>query len=143
MNCNLCKQELDAYREGRLPEGMRTQVETHLALCSDCSAIYQMEILSNRVMDTEKQVQSNPFLATRVMTGIEAMEQRSESYERIPAYQKALKPVLVSLSIAAAILVGIFAGSIYQPAKQAPGIPVEMAYINDAALESVDYLATK
>jgi hypothetical protein len=77
------------------------------------------------------------------MAGIEAMEQRTESSERIPAYRKALKPVLVSLSIAAAILAGIFAGSIYQPAKQSKEIPVEMAYINDAALESVDYLATK
>ncbi len=140
MNCNLCKQELDAYREGRLPEGMRIQVEAHLAQCSDCYAISQMETLANRIMDAEKQIQSNPFLSTRIMAGIEAIEQRSE---RIPAYQKALRPVLVSLSIAAAILAGIFAGSIYQPAKQTPGIPVEMAYINDAALESVDYLATK
>lgn len=143
MNCNLCKQELEAYREGRLPEGTKAQVEAHLAQCSNCSAIYQMEILANRIIDTEKLVQSNPFLATRVMAEIEALEQRSAGYERIPAYRKALKPVLVSLSVAAAILVGVFAGSIYQPAKQTQGIPVEMAYINDAALESVDYLATK
>lgn len=143
MNCNLCKHELEAYREGRLPEGMRTQVDAHLAKCSDCSSIYHTEILANRVMDAEKQIQSNPFLSTRIMAGIEAMEQRTESSERIPAYRKALKPVLVSLSITAAILAGIFAGSIYQPAKQSKEIPVEMAYINDAALESVDYLATK
>ncbi|HEX2933871.1 MAG TPA: zf-HC2 domain-containing protein [Bacteroidales bacterium] len=140
MNCNLCKHELEAYREGRLPDGIRAQVEAHLAKCSDCSAIYQMETIANRVMDTEKQIQSNPFLATRIMAGVEALEQRSE---RIPAYRKALKPVLVSISIAAAILVGIFAGSIYQPSQKAQGIPAEMAYINDATLESVDYLATK
>ena len=37
MNCQLCQKELDAYREGRLSDDMRTQVEAHLqALCRMC-----------------------------------------------------------------------------------------------------------
>lgn len=137
MNCNLCKQELEAYLEGRLPESTRIQVKTHLESCSDCAAIYQMETIANRVIADERQVQPNPFLATRVMAGIEAMEQQPINRESIPVYRKALKPALVTLSFAAAVLIGVFAGNSYQQSQQ-QRIPVELTYMNDALLESVN-----
>lgn len=137
MNCNLCKQELEAYLEGRLPESTWVQIKTHLESCSDCTAIYQMETIANRVIADEKQVQSNPFLATRVMAGIEAMEQQSINQESIPVYRKALKPAFVTLSVVAAVLIGVFAGNSYQPSQQ-QRIPVELIYMNDALLESVN-----
>jgi hypothetical protein len=52
----------------------------------------------------------------------------------------ALKPVLITISIAAALLIGIMAGNIYQPSQQQQ-IPVELTYMDDAALESVNLVA--
>jgi predicted anti-sigma-YlaC factor YlaD len=136
MNCNLCKQELEAYHEGRLPEGIRVQVENHLRNCSACHNIYKMELLANRIISDEKETQSNPFLATRVMTEIEALKKLP-----IPAYKKILKPALISVSLAAAIFMGILAGNIYKPVSYSEKIPVELSYVNDAAIESVDLLS--
>lgn len=138
MNCNLCKQELDAYREGRLPEGIRTQVENHLGNCNTCNDIYKMELLANRIMSDERETQADPFLATRVMTKIEALEKLP-----VPVYKKVLRPALISVSLAAAMFMGILVGNVYQPISKTEKLPVELSYANDAALESVDLLSNK
>jgi len=130
MNCQLCQKELDAYREGLLPDGIKVPVEEHLKSCKICAESYQLMILANTVMDKEKTIQSNPFLATRIMAEI-------EEYQRIPVYQKVLKPALISISLAAAMFIGIIAGNIHKPAQHVNNKPVEMMYMNDAALESV------
>lgn len=138
MNCQLCQKELDAYREGTLPEGIRIQVENHLGDCKECAESFRLLSLSDKVMNEEKRLLSNPFLVTRIMAGIEGLEQIHERDHRIPAYQKVFKPVLISVSIAAAIFIGVLAGSAYLPEQSSDRIPVEMTYMNDAALESVE-----
>ena len=138
MNCQLCQKELDAYQEGTLPEGIRIQVETHLGECKACAESFQLISLADKVMNAEKEIKSNPFLVTRIMAGIEELEQNRESYQRITAYHSVLKPALISVSIAAAIFIGIFVGNIYLPAQSINKLPVEMTYMNDAALESVE-----
>jgi predicted anti-sigma-YlaC factor YlaD len=139
MNCKLCKKELESYREGRLPEGSRAQVKAHLEDCEDCAESYQMMMLADKVMAEEKSVQSNPFLATRVMAGIEAIEQRQT--DRIPLYRKVIKPALVTISLTIAILIGVLVGNVYQSTSQQGNIPVELTYMDDAALESVNLLS--
>jgi len=138
MNCQLCQKELDAYRKGTLPEGIRVQVETHLGECKACAESFQLVSLANKVMDAEKEIESNPFLVTRIIAGIEELEQNRESYQRVPAYWSILKPALISVSIAAAIFIGVLVGNIYLPTQSINKLPVEMTYMNDAALESVD-----
>lgn len=138
MNCQLCQKELDAYQEGTLPEGIRIQVETHLEECKACAESFQLVSLANKVMDAEREIKSNPFLVTRIMAGIEELEQNRESYQRVPAYRSVLKPALISVSIAAAIFIGVLVGNIDLSAQSVNKLPVEMTYMNDAALESVD-----
>ncbi|NJK96993.1 MAG: hypothetical protein HC830_01450 [Bacteroidetes bacterium] len=141
MNCNLCKHELNAYREGRLPEGIRAQVKAHLESCEDCMAVYNLETIADKVFNHEKVIQPNPFLSTRIMAKIETMEQHANSRESIPFYSRVVKPALISVSVIAAVYTGVVVGNVYQPASQTENIPVELTYFNDAALESVDLLS--
>jgi len=143
MNCKLCQKELDAYHEGKLAEGIRVQVDAHLESCKRCAESYQMLFLADKIMNEEKSFLSNPFLSTRVMAGIGALEQKQEGYLRIPVYQKMIKPALIGISIAAAIFIGVVTGNIYKPTHSANEVPVEMAYINDAALESVNMFSNE
>ena len=142
MNCQLCQKELDAYQEGILPEGITLQVKAHLESCKNCAQSYQLISMADKVMNEEKSMQSNPFLVTRIMSGIEELEQNRESLLPVPAYQKMVKTLLVSVSMAAAIFIGVVAGSNYTPTKPANNLPIEMTYMNDAALESVDLFST-
>ncbi len=121
-----------------MPEGIRAQVDAHLAHCETCAKSYRLLRLSEKVMETEKTVLSNPFLSTRIMASIEKLEHGKESYQNIPVYWKILKPALIGFSIAAAIFLGILAGDLYKPSHPASTLPVEMSYMDDAALESVN-----
>lgn len=138
MNCQLCQKEFDAYLEGILPEGIRSQVEVHLGECEVCAESVQLVGLAGKVMEEEKSMQSNPFLVTRIMANIEALEQNRKSVLQVPFFQKVLRPALVGLSVAAAIFIGIVVGNFDVPAQSANKLPVEMTLMNDMALESVN-----
>lgn len=141
MNCQLCQKELEAYREGILPRDMKTQVESHLAGCKECTDIYVLQILSDRVIGEEKSLLPDPFLSTRILAGIEKSESpRSETF---PVITRVLRPALLTLSLAAAVFLGVIIGNIYKPAGMVKIIPVEMALIDDASLESIDILLTE
>jgi len=143
MNCQLCQKKLDAYREGKMPDGMKIQVELHLENCEECAEYYQMAIIADKVMNEEKNEQSNPFLSTRIMADIEELEHQKAIVRSIPKYKKVLKPALISISVAAAIFLGVFMGNIYNPIQTSKSIPIEMAYMNDAALESVNMFSNE
>ena len=141
MNCQLCQKNLEAYQEGRLPSDMMTQVESHLETCDSCKRIYNIQLLANRVMNSEKGTVVNPFLATRVMTGIETLE--NAGYEKESFNVRILRPALITISLAAAVFFGIVLGNLSRPAGNSNQIPVELALINDVSLESVDILSNE
>lgn len=138
MNCQLCQKELDPYREGILPEGIKAQVETHLRDCKACAESDQLLRLADKVVEEEKRLQSNPFLITRIMSGIEELEQSRESYQPIPVFYKVFNSVMIGVSVAAAIFIGVVVGDNYSPVHPNNNLPIEMTYMNDAALESVE-----
>jgi predicted anti-sigma-YlaC factor YlaD len=138
MNCQTCQKELGFYLQGKLPEDMKVQVEEHLKECKECTEEYLLINVSERVISEEKQKESNPFLATRIMA---AIDQKQESY-KVPVYSKLLKPVLISISIAVAIMLGVLEGDLYKPA-QTNKIPAELVYMDDAAIESVNMFSNQ
>jgi hypothetical protein len=141
MNCQLCQKESDAFREGKLTRDMMTQVESHLKTCETCSGIYRMQNLANKVMNQEKELQPDPFVATRIMANIESLE--NSDYRPATVFERVFKPVLVTASMAAAILLGIILGNLSRPATNRETIPVELALIDDANLESVNILSNE
>lgn len=139
MNCQLCQEILEAYQEGKLPAGMMTQLESHLETCDSCKKLSEIQLLANRVIKLEKETDSDPFLATRVMAYIERLE--DERLETSSLGVRILRPALITMSLAAAVLFGIMLGNLSRPAGNAGTVPVEFALINDASLESVDFLS--
>jgi len=139
MNCQLCQKNLEGYQEGRLPSDTMIQVESHLETCDSCKRIYNIQLLANRVMNSEKETVVNSFLATRVMAGIETLE--NAGYEKESSNVRILRPALITISLAAAVFFGIVLGNLSRPAGNSNQIPVELALINDVSLESVDILS--
>jgi hypothetical protein len=138
MNCQLCQKEMDAYRDGKLPRDMKTQVESHMEVCEICSGIYRLQMLADKVIDQEKELQSDPFLTTRVMARIDTLE--GSGNKSATLFTRVLKPALVTLSMAAAIFFGIMLGNLSRPVTERKIIPVELALIDDASIESVNIL---
>ena len=141
MNCQLCQKESDAYFEGKLPEDMKTQVESHLLLCADCAGSYRLFSIADSVMNNEKEMSPDIDLAIRVMACLEKIES-SETHE-VQLFRHVLRPAIIAASLAAAIFSGVIVGNIYRPAYSMNKIPVELALINDATIESLDLLSTE
>ena len=141
MNCQLCQKESDAYRDGNLSADMRAQVEAHLGECEKCAESYKLLTLAYRVIKEERELLSNPFLSTRIMTRIENIE--TSGYKTVSTYNRILRPVIIATSLAAAIFFGVIMGNIYKPSSNDEAIPVELALINDATIESVDVLSNE
>ena len=135
MNCELCHKEFDGWREDRLTPEMRDQVESHLKECSDCNDYYRVLILTDRVIAGEKELEVNPYLSARVMTAIGNNQAESKVY-----FPRILRPVLMTVSMAAAVFLGVMMGSIPQRNLNGIELPIELALIDDAGLESIDVL---
>ncbi len=141
MDCQLCQKELDAYCEGRLPRDMRTQVDAHLKVCKECSESYRLQFLADNVINQEKELLSNQFLVTRVMAQVENFEYQGS--KAIPAYIRVIRMAVITASLAAAIFLGVMMGKIYIPAYSEKVIPVELALMDDAAIESLNLLSNE
>lgn len=141
MNCELCQQQLPGYLGGSLPVESRIEVEKHLEGCRECMDQYRLLVLSARVMEEEKNTAMNPFLSTRVMAGINAWERMKEETQPAPSPVRLLKPLLIGFSVAAAIFAGILMGNLYKPLPAAKPVPAEMAYMDDALIESTSLFA--
>lgn len=141
MNCQLCQTLSDAFREGKLPADTNTQVENHLSACNECALSYKIQALADRVINQEKELFSNPFLITRIMERIENPE--THLFKTIPASDRVLRSAFITASLAAAIFLGVMMGNIYKPAVANYKIPLELALIDDAKIESVSNLSNE
>jgi predicted anti-sigma-YlaC factor YlaD len=141
MNCQLCKNLSEAYAEGSLTSDTKSKVEAHIADCEECREVFRLQSLAGSIIKHEKETVSNPFLATRVMALIEDSEIRS--YSQVPLFKRVIRPVLITTALAAALFYGIIIGNIYKGAGTGSTIPIELALINDANLESVNLLSNE
>jgi len=139
MNCRLCQEELDSYLEGRLPCDMITQVEEHLQHCTDCAESYNIQSLGQKIINQEKIISPGPYLTARIMAQIEKSE--VTGHKTIPPFRRVLRPALIITSMAAAIFLGVMIGNIYKPSVRILPRPVELALIDDVAIEAVDILS--
>jgi hypothetical protein len=118
---------------------MKTQVELHLKTCEDCNRIYRMQILTDKVINMEKGNEPDPFLVTRVMAKIQSIE--SPGFKTESIILRVLKPAFITVSVAAAVFFGVIIGRISHNAGIYEKIPVELALIDDATMESVIILS--
>lgn len=133
MNCKECQNSLNEYLDKKLDDTAYLQVTKHLTDCHACGRQYALVTIAENVINEEKQIPSNPFLATRVMAEIKNQQVRV----KIPVYQRTLQPLFIAASLTIAIAFGVLAGNMYKPVASQQNVPEELVYINDATLESL------
>lgn len=141
MNCQLCQEESDNYRGGKLSGDLRIQVERHLQECPDCTAIYKLDSICDSIINQEKEINPAINLTSRIMDRIENLE--GTGHKIFFPFMRVLKPALVISSMAAAIFIGVLIGNIYKPVVTRFSRPVELSLMDDAAIESIDILSNE
>jgi hypothetical protein len=131
MTCELCLKELESYCEGKLPGNTRILVKIHLDGCANCADTYRMIILSNRIISEERELKTNPFLSGRIMAEIENRE--SALSDDTSIFSKTIRPVFITISMAAAIFAGVILGNFGHRQEL---VPAEFALMDDMEIES-------
>jgi len=141
MNCQLCQNESDAYRDGRLSGDMRIQVEAHLQSCEECAQSYNILLLAEKVIEQEKGITPDHLLSSRIMDRITTQQETAQQLKS--PFTRLLRPALIATAMAAAIFAGVLIGNIYKPSARVLSKPVEFALIDDVAIEAVDILTNE
>ena len=141
MNCQLCQEKLEDYRERRLSIDMRTKIEAHLKVCAECTENYRILLFAESVINNEKSISPDNYLTDSIMAQIE--NNNEVGYKTTLPIIRVLKPALIITSMAAAIFAGVLIGNLTDPSGRGMSIPVELALIDDIAIESVDILSNQ
>lgn len=133
MKCKIPDRNFILYAEGSLTAEAKDQIESHLAECSECTQFLSFLEESMNVIQKDKEINPNPFLITRILSGIE-----NEKAE--PEYSKKLVPAFVfSFILVAGILGGVFMGSLYSGnSNYSNDLQEEVSYFNDIRQESIE-----
>lgn len=138
MNCKECINYLKQYRSGALPEATGMLVGEHLSKCSSCAASLRAVAGIERVVALEKGQQPSPFLASRIMARIGSLEASPSA-----SFLTRFRPLVFAASVAATITLGILIGSLYQNGTLKASGSADMAFIDDASLESIHLLTSE
>lgn len=87
-----------------------------------------IDVMIDSFIETERNIQLNPFLSTRVLASIDGEKERRNKF--YPAWQT----IVMSLGLVASIVVGIKAGSLYDR-SQDKNDQATTVVINDDKME--------
>lgn len=137
MNCSVCENNLNGYLEGKLPTELTKKVINHLKHCESCQQLYKAIRMLDQLIIEEKETSPSPYLTSQVMNLIQRKDIAITGESK---FQRILQPLFIAASITVAVLVGNRFGNLYNSAKTEKQVPVELALMDDLAMESVNML---
>ena len=104
MKCRMIKRRLSAFIDGELDASLNEQINTHLQRCLDCQNAWHAANQAWDMLDVLPEPKTVPYLYTRIKARIASIKVYDPFHW--------MRNVLVPLSTAAAVALGIFLGSL-------------------------------
>jgi anti-sigma factor RsiW len=142
MNCKDARNKMIFYAEGELKNPERDQLVQHLTTCSQCALLYQQLDNTLNLADKRETLEPNPFLYTRIREKLDAIEQGFKETAGVPAYQKILRPLALTLVLFLGLYAGNRLGNFYDTKQQeqlTTSLTTEF-FINDMEQEKLEVL---
>jgi anti-sigma factor RsiW len=99
MDCAACRPHLLALQQGRLAPAVAADVREHLTTCAECSRVAAAEAALNDALERLPQYPASMALKRRLREAWPA------PVARRPPWRRRLRPLLVGLAVAAAVVV--------------------------------------
>lgn len=115
MKCKKCRTHLIAFTRGQLTGQEASQIRAHLESCEECRLFADFQNSIYSVIQKEKVIHPDPFLATRIEGLLEQPVIRNENQATRPRFIPAL---VFSVFILAGIISGIGLGKLILPDTQ-------------------------
>lgn len=140
MNCTDVQNKSLDYLEENLPANEMAAVQAHLEQCASCRQYMQFVKKAYSTIDREKELQVNPFLATRVIQ----QSRTGKAPVRKPALIW-LQHALAVIILAAGIFLGVNTGMrMHAETSQQEQITYSTSYyIDDLKQENVEILISE
>lgn len=106
MNCSTVRKKMIYYADGETSSHESEKIRQHLANCMACDHLYRQLQSTLEVADHRKQLESNPYLYTRIKAQLESA-QKENIVLNTPVYKKILRPVLMTLIL----IIGLYGGN--------------------------------
>jgi predicted anti-sigma-YlaC factor YlaD len=107
MNCQLVKDNLLDFADGKLSADLRNTINEHLYSCAECRSYSKWVLEFIKAINIEKSVVANPFLFTRIEEKIRSSkEEHSINFRTrfLRSYYYYAAVIIIALSI------GVFSG---------------------------------
>jgi predicted anti-sigma-YlaC factor YlaD len=146
MNCKEFKDRLPLYLGDDINPAKKTDLETHLDSCTECSLLYKKVSGSLFQLQPKKEVNEQPFYYTRLKQKM-LNQLEKKSFIQGLLYKKSLQLTAYFASIVIAVFIGIFIGSssdkvqysdINYDSKDYLKSYMEYQYLNDFEIENKD-----
>ncbi len=108
MDCNKINKDMLFYAEGNLPDERREEIEAHLSECPECRGFLKVVVDSLGFIEREKQIGSNPFLYTRILSLLQNRKRESSITAR-----KLVPNIIAATLLFIGIIGGIRLGKLY------------------------------
>lgn len=132
MECKAIEKKLLFYIEGELNDKDEIEVESHLLTCTTCKSKYNFIKGSMLLIESEKKMEINPFLYTRIQGKLDAPV--------VSRRQRVFVPVLMTSVLVVGLFIGTLIGQITVSPKLSNETNYEVAYLfNDTQLEGLEY----
>lgn len=129
-DCKNIESKLIFYFYKELNNLEMENIKNHLASCSNCSKLYNNLSDSLFVVETEKKIEVNPFIETRINQKIKEFE-NSQTQRNMVVFRKIIQSAMSVAAVSIGILFGVFFGSFYST--------TDNSYNTATNYESVEY----
>jgi anti-sigma factor RsiW len=133
MNCKIEKDQLWDYYDGECPADRRGEISRHLPECSVCQTQLDQWSALSRATFPRKQTSAPAFLWTRVLAGIEQIEQAGIWWRQWGWMR--------GVTAAVALFVFVVSGLVYYQANQ--GAPLELLFAGQSGPTQTLRLSSK
>ena len=135
MKCKNTQKKLIFFYYKELTASENEQIKNHLQECEKCNIAFLNLKQSLSFIETEKNIQVNPFIYTRIQQKINKIENKEQITEPQFIKKRIFQPIMITLVISIGITLGIFIGNFYQSNNKITNTDNEIAteefYLND------------
>lgn len=117
MHCRNCQNKYFEWTEGALSMTEKSAVDMHLQVCPECQRAFDLLTIDMKELDliAAVDIEPDPFFITRLHAAIDQVEYKDKGH--IPLF---LKRSLISLGVAASLLLGIWLGASVPVSNSSP-----------------------
>lgn len=146
MNCKEFKKRLPLYLDGDINPGKKSELETHLDSCTECSLLYKKVSGSLFELHPKKEIDEQPFYYTSLKQKMLNQIEKNSFFHSV-LFKKSLQVSAYFTSLVIAVFIGILIGSgsnkvqysdINYDSKDYLKSYMEYQYLNDFERENKD-----